>query len=386
MKITHLCLAGTITDGWSYQENILAKFHRKLGYDVDLITSIWVYDSNNKMYQFPKMDYELDDGVHVIRLSVYKGKKFSSRLKRYEGVLESLIKSNPDVLFIHGCQFRDISTIIKYLKRNSNVTTYVDNHADFSNSAKTWLSKNILHKVIWRHYAKMINPFVKKWYGVLPARVDFLKKIYGLSADKVEFLPLGADDDLVEKYSSKEIRFEYRKKYGIPDDDILLVTGGKIDLAKKQTLLLMEAVNQIDNPKLKLIVFGSVVSQLKDDIEKRCSAKVKYVGWLSSEESYPYFAMADLVVFPGRHSVFWEQVAGQGIPMVVKYWPGTTHIDLDGNVKFLYKDSVEEISDVLKETTDLKVLKEMAEIACEKRSLFLYSRIAKECMCYNKTK
>ena len=338
------------------------------------------------MYQFPKMDYELDDGVHVIRLSVYKGKKFSSRLKRYEGVLESLIKSNPDVLFIHGCQFRDISTIIKYLKRNSNVTTYVDNHADFSNSAKTWLSKNILHKVIWRHYAKMINPFVKKWYGVLPARVDFLKKIYGLSADKVEFLPLGADDDLVEKYSSKEIRFEYRKKYGIPDDDILLVTGGKIDLAKKQTLLLMEAVNQIDNPKLKLIVFGSVVSQLKDDIEKRCSAKVKYVGWLSSEESYPYFAMADLVVFPGRHSVFWEQVAGQGIPMVVKYWPGTTHIDLDGNVKFLYKDSVEEISDVLKETTDLKVLKEMAEIACEKRSLFLYSRIAKECMCYNKTK
>ena len=41
--------------------------------------------------------------------------------------------------------------------------------------------------------------------------------------------------------------------------------------------------------------------------------------------------------------MFWEQVAGMGIPMVCKYWEGTTHVDCGGNVKFLYRDSVEEI-------------------------------------------
>ena len=47
--------------------------------------------------------------------------------------------------------------------------------------------------------------------------------------------------------------------------------------------------------------------------------------------------------------MFWEQVVAQGIPMVVKYWEGTTHIDLKGNVEFLYNDSEEGIEKVLKE-------------------------------------
>ena len=221
---------------------------------------------------------------------------------------------------------------------------------------------------------------MKKWYGVLPARVDFLKNVYGLPADKIEFLPMGVDDELVEKYSTPEVRSEYRKKYGILDDDILLVTGGKIDLAKKQTLLLMDAVNQIENIKLKLIVFGSVAPELKDDVEKRCSERVKYIGWLSSEESYPHFAMADLVVFPGRHSVFWEQVAGQGIPMVVKYWPGTTHVDLGGNVKFLYEESVDEIKETIENIFFKGQLEKMKKAAVQSKNFFSYQNVAAMCL------
>ena len=48
-------------------------------------------------------------------------------------------------------------------------------------------------------------------------------------------------------------------------------------------------------------------------------------------------------MFPGRHSVFWEQVVGIGKPLVVKYWDGTTHIQVNGNVVFLYNDTVEDI-------------------------------------------
>ena len=35
--------------------------------------------------------------------------------------------------------------------------------------------------------------------------------------------------------------------------------------------------------------------------------------------------------------------------MVCKYWEGTTHVDIGGNVEFLYQDSAEEIKKKLLE-------------------------------------
>jgi len=380
MKIIHICLIGPYSDGWNYQENLLSKYHQKNGHDVYVVASLYSWNLKGSIEECDNNFYTDENGVKICRLCTKHKCDFSSKLKKYSGLYELLEKVSPDTLFIHGCQFRDISIIVKYLKKHSNVSTYVDNHADFSNSATSWLSKNVLHKIIWRYYAQKINPFVKKWFGVLPARVEFLKNMYGLPPEKIEFLPMGADDELVQKNSTPEIRAEYRKKNGIADNDVLLVTGGKIDLAKKQTLLLMDAVNKIDNPKLKLIFFGSIAPELKNDVEKRCSEKVKYIGWLSSKESYPHFAMADLVVFPGRHSVFWEQVAGQGVPIIVKYWPGTTHIDLGGNVKFLHEDSVDEIVKILSDVTRLESIRKMTGVAKTKKDIFLYSKIAAKCI------
>jgi hypothetical protein len=88
---------------------------------------------------------------------------------------------------------------------------------------------------------------------------------------------------------------------------------------------------------------------------------------------------ADLVVFPGRHSVYWEETVGLGIPMVVKYWDGTTHVDVGGNVEFLRKDTEEEIVSVLSGIVgDLPKYQRMKQVAVEKgMQLFSYKNIAK---------
>lgn len=191
----------------------------------------------------------------------------------------------------------------------------MDNHCDFSNSATNWLSKYVLHGIIWKHFAKEILPYTKKFYGVLPARVDFLINMYGIPSNKVELLVMGADDDKVDQVLKGNSKERIRKKYNIGKDDFLVMFGGKIDAWKKQTLLLMEAIGKIENPKVKLIVFGSVTQELADNVKDLCiKNKVQYIGWVKAEESYEYFAAADLAIFPGRHSVFWEQVAGMGIP------------------------------------------------------------------------
>lgn len=138
--------------------------------------------------------------------------------------------------------------------------------------------------------------------------------MYHIAPEKIELLVMGADDELVKKAENPEVRQSIREEFGITQNDFLIVNGGKIDAWKKQTLLLMDAINEMADSRVKLLLFGSVTDELRLEVEKRCSDKVLYIGWVKSETSYDYFAAADLVVFPGRHSVFGNKSLGKGFP------------------------------------------------------------------------
>lgn len=380
MRITHLCLACFFPDNYSYQENLLPKYHSKLNNEVEVIASTQSFDQYGKVCYLSKTgSYPNEYGIKVTRLAYQRNTSVGRKLRRYNGTYEALEAAASDVLFIHGCQFLDIDVVVKYLKKHPAVRVYVDNHADFSNSATNWMSRNILHKLIWKRCAHLIEPYATKFYGVLPARVKFLKEVYGLPAEKCELLVMGADDELVETAAKPEVRERFREKYGIARDDFLVMTGGKIDRWKTQTLLLMEAVRKITDSKVKLVVFGSVTQELMEQVNALADGvKVQYIGWIQSADTYQCFAAADLVVFPGRHSVFWEQVTGQGIPMLVKDWPGTHHVDLGGNVRFLAQDSAEEIQHAIEDLVDHpETFAAMKKVAEEKgMRVFSYRDIA----------
>lgn len=380
-KILNVCLYGPVTDGWSYQDNLLPKYQKENGHDVTVVTSKWIWDNKGELVKTTKTDYYNEYGIRTIRLDIVNDKRLSYKFKKFERLDDVLKEISPDVIFVHCFQFLDIITIIKYAKEHTGVKVYVDNHCDFSNSATSWLSKNVLHKIIWRSFARKLNPYVTKFYGVIPARVDFLVNMYGLPKEKVELLEMGADDEKVVAALNQNKIKQLREINGIEKDDFLIVTGGKIDKAKWQTLLLMDAVKQLkEKYSIKLIVFGSVDHELKKDVIRLSDdICVKYIGWINPDESYDYFAAADLVVFPGRHSVFWEQVVGIGKPIITKYWDGTTHIQVNGNARFLYKDTVEEMVEMIDSllADNKKNYELMLERAQGKaRNRFLYRYIA----------
>lgn len=379
MKVLNICVNGIYTDGFSYHENLLPKYHKKNGHEVHIMTSDFAFDQNGQTVKDDRTEYVDENGVHIYRLKIKGNKDISYHFKRFVGFREVLNKIQPDVIFCHLFQFLDVDTVIEYKKKNPSVKLYFDSHSDYSNSAKNWLSKNIQHKMIWRYFAKKALPYAEKFYGVLPARVEFIKELYKVPDEKVELLVMGADDELADKAATSSSIEATRLQYGIAPNDILIVNGGKLDSAKKQTLALMDAVNKCEDPRVKLIIFGSVDSSLKDEFEKRLSERVIYIGWLESKDSYPLFACGDIAVFPGRHSVFWEQVAGQGIPMVVKYWKGTDDVDGNGNCVFLQNDTEKEIeaviSDVICSDERLSTMKERA--AAFKKE-FSYSYLAEK--------
>ncbi len=382
MKIVHICLVMGYTEGLNYQENYIIRYQAKAGHEVSLITTDHCFNEGEWGLCRTENDYINPDGVHIIRLPFAFKLPYSinRQIGIFKGFKDKLEELSPDLIFVHNLQFQDLRRVEAYKKAHQRVIIYADSHSDFSNSARNWFSRNTLYRFWWRPCAKSAEPFVRTFFGVTPGRVDFLKDILGISEDKTDLLVMGADDESVERAEKVWIRQNVREKFSIAENDFLVVTGGKIDVFKTQTLLLMKAVQEIKNDNLKLLVFGSVEEELKDKMLSLCDGKkIQYIGWATGEQPYEYFASADLVVFPGRHSVYWEQVVAQGIPMFCKYWEGTTHVDIGGNVEFLMEDSIKLIKEKLIELLEApeKYRKMKACASSDKRHQFSYKMIAR---------
>ncbi len=388
MKIVHICLAGGYTEGLNYQENIITKYQALDGHEVSVLTTDHCYTEGVWGLCQTENDYKNSYGVHVIRLPFAYPLPYNvnRQIGRFKGTMAVLEQLEPEVIFVHNIQFQDIRRIVQYKKRHPGVKVYVDNHSDFSNSARNWFTRNTLYRFWWKPCAKRMEPYAEKFFGVMPSRVDFLQNIYGIAPDKTDILLMGADDECVERAQRPEVKASVREKFGVKADDFLIVTGGKIDAFKTQTLLLMQAVKEINRENVKLLVFGSVEEELKERLYALCDGdRIQYIGWAKGEQSYEYFASADLVVFPGRHSVYWEQVVAQGIPMLCKYWDGTTHVDIGGNVVFLKQDSKELIKKELMKLLDHKeYYQNMKEAAQgDHKNEFLYRNIARKSVAVN---
>ncbi|MCK5136213.1 MAG: glycosyltransferase family 4 protein [Bacteroidales bacterium] len=381
MKILHVCLAAFYIDNYSYQENMLPKYHKLMGYDVAVIASLMSFDEDgNFYYQDTAREYICSDGYRVTRLNNRKPFTFLNKiLRRYKNTYHAIDREEPEILFIHGCQFWDIRQVVKYLRKRKHIRVFVDNHADRINSVSNWFSWNILHKIIWKYCAKLIEPFTEVFYGVTPLRCDFLGEAYKISSKKIKLLELGVDDYGIDFEQRVQIGDRIRKKHNISQDDFLIVTGGKID-KRKNTHLLLRAINELSDKRIKLILFGTLNDEMKpiiDELSK--TVGIRNIGWINADQVNDILLASELVVFPGTHSVLWEQAVGLGIPCVFKYWRGLDHVDLGGNCRFLYMDEVEEIKSVLEgiigDKSVYHKMKNIAEGIGMKR--FSYSDIAK---------
>ncbi|MDL2323279.1 glycosyltransferase family 4 protein [Bacteroidales bacterium OttesenSCG-928-A17] len=383
MKILHCCLGNFYIDNYGYQENILPRIHKRQGHDVTILASTETMKNSAHLTYISPSFYYNEDEIPVKRIPYFKWlpAKITRKLRLYVGVSEYIKSVSPDVIFIHGLQFCSIKEIASYAKLHNQVKIYVDNHADYVNSGNNWFSMNVLHKTIYKRCAKIIEPYTVKFYGTLPIRNRFLSEIYKIPLDKIDLLPLGVDLFNQEENERKAIRKKIRQKLHIDSEDFIIITGGKINRLKNIHLLI-DAVNQINNKKIKLIVFGKIAPDMQEIITNSIenSKHILYIEWLDSSETSKYFIASDLAFFPGTHSVLWEESIGLGIPGVFKRWKGIEHVDLGGNCILLDEVNIDTIkNEIIKLHTNKDIHNQMKEIATVKGpSYFSYEEIARK--------
>lgn len=377
MKIMHVCLAAVYIDNFSYQENVMPRMHKNQNNEVKILASTEVLNIQNKHEYVLSSSYMSEDGIPVTRLPYVKWlpDRLRRKLRIYSGVREELEKFKPQIIFLHDIQFLSAYQIRKYAIRNPEVKIVADGHADYINSARGFVSKHILHGMIYRHAAKVLLPYVQKFYGTLPSRVVFMKEMYRIPEDKLAFLPMGVDDVIVQEVLEDGSREQIRKKMGFSDDDIVLVTGGKIDKNKRAVLELMEAVKDCAN-NVKLLIFGAVDISLHEEFNKRLiQDKVVMYGWANEKESYQLLNSADVAVFPCLHSTLWEQSAGMGLPCILHEIEGFKHINIRENCVFVENCDATHLLKAIEYTiANFEMLKKNAESV---KKVFSYNDIAK---------
>ena len=382
-KIIHICVGGPYTDGFTYQENILSKHHSLLGYEVTLIASPLCYVKGSQVGEAPLGRYKNEEGVTVIRLPFARPKALSVKLKRVKGLYQQLEQELPDIIFLHGIQTMASSDVARYLSRHNNVRLYVDNHVDESNMGGS-LHRLIIDETIWRREGRKLIPYASAFYGVLPARVRTLSEVYKIPANCCELLVMGYDDKLEKDHlrSATEQIESWLYDNRISGNDILLCTGGKIDSHKTETWSLLHFIAEGNLPSnMKLVLFGSVESEREEELLDLCAAsnQIHFFGWADKYQLSVLISKSDVGIYLGRHSVLWEQTAGEGIPLIIRTIKGYEHLDRDGNV-WCIGDLVDSaaLKQMVLHLQDSSALAKQQSAAISAASSFRYSTIARK--------
>lgn len=377
MKIVHIAPNAPYNEGWSYQENLLPKYQKKIGHEVILyITNL--EHKGGGLVKCPCTDSITADGFRVVRKE-----KRSSHYFLAMGILteidiyDDLVRERPDFIFYHGLIDATIFQVTQYKKKINPACVIVqDNHYDSNNGFNLHSLKGFIKRNLCSHVFKSNMRYISKVYGVTPARKIYAQKVFGVPSQMSDVLIMGADDEELLAAKERNKRAQIRSRYSVKEEEFLIVTGGKIDRGKNIHQL-MKAVNELSG--VKLIVFGNVYDDIKDEFDSELSEKVHWVGFIPSRESYDYFMASDIVIFPGQHSVLWEQACAAKVPCAFNYINGLEHLNNGGNSIFIEDITVEGLKKaILSLLWTPKYYRMKSAAQSDKTDIYLYSKIAQK--------
>lgn len=317
MKIAHICLASYYTEGITYQDNILPEINSQDGHEVIIVSNAQKYDSG-KIVNTEEETKVLNSKLKLYRIKYDKilTKFISEKIRKAKKLKQILETFKPDVILFHGTCGYELLTVTKYKKSNPDIKLYVDSHEDFNNSARTFLSKNILHRLFYKKIIdKCINNIDKIFY-ISEESKYFLESFYKIKNEKLEYYPLGGF--IKEGKEKLNIRKKLRENLKISEEDIILIHSGKLDKLKRTKEMLKAFIN-VKNEKLHLLIIGSISDEERNDLESliNLDKRIKFLGWKSGNELLDYICASDIYVQPGSQSATCQSAVCCGLPIIL---------------------------------------------------------------------
>jgi len=346
MKILHCCLSCFYIDKYNYQENILPRQNKIDGHDVLILTSTETFIDNSKLGYVKPSEYFNGDGIRVVRIPYRSCLPHSimKKIRSYKAVTKYISDFKPDVILFHGTAAYEIINVAKYKRLHPEIKLYIDSHEDFNNSARGFLSKEILHRMLYKRFMNKALPYIDKVFCISIESYDFIKGFYEIPNQKLEMYPLGGMVYEGDEYSIR--RKSVRDRLQLAETDILFVHSGKMN-KEKRTSELIKAFKEVPSDRHKLILLGDIPEDMKAEILPliKSDSRVNFLGWKSSEELQEYLCAADIYLQPGSQSATMQNAICCGCPVML--FPYKSHnLYLKGNGYYI--KSMEDMINVFK--------------------------------------
>ena len=357
MKVLIICL--TYSQGFSYMENQLAKAFLNLGCDITLVASTDSY-VKEEISHFPPGVYFDSDGFSVTRLPFsWGGGILSHKLWKVKGLLRTLNKYHPDIIYHMGICGFETKTTTSYVKQHPEVSLFFDNHAAFYNSGKNWISKNIRYKLLLGKTLREASNVAAKIFYIGEGEKQFIKELFKIPDEKLEHFPLG--DFFLDEKEYQASREKIRKSLHYNQDDVVVFHTGKLGLEKK-TYDIVQAVLAEKNDSLKLCIVGGMVAEVEKKVLPLIEAhptRITYLGWKDSIELSQLLCAGDVYVQFSVSSTFLTAMCRKCIGISVN--PKNTYqfIPKDVYIEINDKQDLEEIfHKIIRKDYDLLEIKE----------------------------
>lgn len=308
MKVFHICLSSFFIDGRLYQENELVLQHVADGHEVTVITSTETHAADGKIVYTEPGTYVGHERAQVIRLPYRRNlpHRIARKLRMHPGLRGLLERASPDAIIFHGCAGWELMTVARYVRNHQDCRFYIDSHTDAYNSARGWVSRNILHRQFYRRVLQCALPVAGPLLCVSTEVMDFAAEIYQVPSSRLELFPLGGRPPSDDEYA--HLRQVGRARLGLSDGQILLVQSGKQSRSKK-LLESLQAFAQTDGPNLRLAIAGVLQEDILKEAEALIAAdpRVVFLGWQGSAELTELLCAADVYLQPGTQSATMQQ-------------------------------------------------------------------------------
>lgn len=340
MKILHICICGPFTDGMAYQENELIAQHVKAGHKTTVIAATDAYGPNKQVVHVTPGVSQLACGATLIRLPYLRPLRgwLASKIRAHAELRKNLEQIQPDRILFHGLTAWDLLTVATYVRQNPQVKLFVDCHEDFNNSARSWASRELLHKLF---YKKIFQQCVDQIHEVLCITIESLNfaiDFYGSPISKTRMYPLGCTMESTDIVARR--RAEFRSRYNLTNSDIVITQTGKIDHTKQLTAALL-AFSRNPSPQLRFFIAG----QITDDVMAEClplinnDQRITDLGWQTTEQLRTVLAGADCFLQPFGQTATTQMAMGYGCVILAQDVP--SHRWLISDLECLFKDSSE---------------------------------------------
>ncbi len=240
------------------------------------------------------------------RLAVPKG--------MYGAVREQI--NNFDIIHLHNVRaFQNI--IVHRYARKYNIPYVLQARGSLITFFyKGWQKK--IFDVIWGH---RILKDAAKLVALTPIEAEQYRSM-GISEDKIEIIPNGIE---LSEFENLPERGKFRRKYGLSDDQRIILYLGRIHKIKGLDLL-VSAFAELSKPlsSVKLVIVGpddgnlSPLKKLIADLE--IGDEVLFTGHLYGEDKVAAYVDADVLVLPSTYEIFGNVVleaCACGTPVVV---------------------------------------------------------------------